>query len=347
MKKLVSLILILIFATEGLMGCATENCSIGQGFLNVKQNQYQATYFDLFDTVTTVIGYSETKEEFQEASDVIYEQLKKYHQLFDIYHEYEGNNLKTINDQAGMAPVKVDTEIIELLVDCREYYELTDGAVNVAMGSVLTLWHEARSMASDEPEKAELPKEEALQEAAKHISFDNVMIDEAASTVYITDKGQSLDVGAIAKGWAVERVCENAPTGYLISVGGNVRATGPKPDGSSWNIGIQDPEDSNSYIEKVSIAHGSVVTSGDYQRYMEVAGKKYHHLIDPETCYPAETWRSVTIICEDSGLADALSTALFVLSGEKGEAILKKCNAQAMWIETDGNISYSDGFNNS
>lgn len=342
MKKLVFLILIFIFTIVVLMGCAMENSSMEQGLLKRKQSQYQTTYFDLFDTATTIIGYSESQEEFQEVSDAIYEQLKKYHRLFDIYYEYEENNIKTINDQAGIAPVKVEPEIIELLIDCREYYKLTDGAVNVAMGSVLSLWHDARSAALEQPEKAEIPKKEALTEAAKHISFDNVIIDEAASTVYITDKEQRLDVGAIAKGWAVEKVCENAPAGFLVSVGGNVRATGPKPDGSSWTIGIQDPEDSNSYIEKVSITQGSVVTSGDYQRYYEVDGKKYHHLIDPKTLYPAEKWRSVTVFCEDSGLADALSTALFVLSKEEGEKILKQCGAQAMWIAKDGKISNSD-----
>lgn len=332
MKRKVALLLTLTMCVNIFTGCTLQ-----------KQTQYQATYFDLFDTVTTVIGFAETQEEFTIVCDAIYEQLRSYHKLFDIYYEYEENNIKTINDQAGIAPVKVDRKIIELLLDCKKYYELTDGAVNVAMGSVLSLWHEARNVALAEPEKAEVPSEEVLQDAAMHIDFESVIIDEEASTVYLTDQQQSLDVGAVAKGWAVERVCKEVPEGFLISVGGNVRGTGSKPDGDSWTIGIQDPEDSNSYIEKVSIAQESVVTSGDYQRYYEAEGKKYHHLIDPKTCYPADKWKSVTIICEDSGLADALSTALFVLSKEEGEKILEESNAKAIWIGIDGKITYSDG----
>ena len=341
MKKLVSVILIIVFFMEILAGCSGKN--EGSGIFKKKEKQYQIMYFDLFDTVTTVIGYAGTEEEFKVISESIYEQLKRYHKLFDIYQEYEENNLKTINRQAGISPVTVDREITELLLDCKKYYELTDGAVNAAMGSVLSLWHEARSVALEDPDKAVLPTEKDLQEAAGCISFDTVMIEEETSTIYLTDKDQSLDVGAIAKGWAVERVCENVPAGFLISVGGNVCATGPKPDGSLWSIGIQNPENSNEYITKLSIAQGSVVTSGDYQRYYEIKGKKYHHLIDPKTYCPADKWRSVTIICEDSGVADALSTALFVISKEEGEKLLKQCNAEAMWIGTDGKIIYSDG----
>lgn len=343
MKKLVSILLIFIFAVEVLTGCSGKNGSMGQGFGERKYKQYQTTYFDLFDTVTTIMGYAETEEEFQNITEKLYGELKNYHQLFDIYHEYEEKNLKTINDHAGITPVKVDEEIIHLLLDCKKYYEMTDGAVNVAMGSVLSLWHEARSEALENPEKARIPSEAQLQEASKHISFESIIIDEENFTVYLTDEHQSLDVGAIAKGWAVERASEHAPEGFLISVGGNVRVTGPKPEGDgSWTIGIQEPENVSEYIEALRIEGGSVVTSGDYQRYYEVDGKMYHHLIDPATCYPAEKWKSVTIICEDSGLADALSTALFVLSKEEGEKILKLCNAEAVWIGTDGNISYSE-----
>ncbi len=345
-KRMVSGILLFLFIIEFMAGCAMENESLGEGLLKRKQNQYQITYFDLFDTVTTVIGYTQTQEEFTKTSDAIYQQLKSYHRLFDIYHEYEANNIKTINDQAGIAPVEVEREIMELLLDCKKYYELTDGAVNVAMGSVLSLWHEARNTALAEPQKARIPSEEALKEAAQYTGFENVIIDEEKSTVYLTDKNQSLDVGAIAKGWAVERVCKNIQGAFLVSVGGNVRATGTKPDGSMWTIGIQDPKDSKTYIEKLNITRESVVTSGDYQRFFEADGKKYHHLIDPETYYPANRWKSVTVICEDSGMADALSTALFVLPKEEGEKILNRCDAKAIWIGRDGEIIYSDRLKN-
>lgn len=311
------------------------------------KKQYTATFLTLFDTVTTIVGYAQTEEEFQETTKKIHEELEVYHQLFDIYNDYEGvNNIKTINDQAGIAPVEVDERLMDFLLDCREYYELTGGRVNVAMGSVLYLWHEERDAGIYDPERAKLPDEEALKEAAKHCSFDTIVLDEEASTVFIQDEDQRLDVGAIAKGWATERVCENAPSGLLVSVGGNVSATGPKPEKNTpWVVGIQSPEGAaDEYLHTIYVEQESVVTSGDYQRYYVVDGEEYHHIIDPDTLYPAEKWKAVSVVCEDSGLADALSTALFLLSQEEGQKLLDECNACAVWVSLDDELYYSTGF---
>ena len=307
--------------------------------------QYNTTYLNLFDTVTTVIGTGENEEQFLQNAKKIYNQLLVYHQLFDIYNDYaEINNLKTVNDQAGIAPVVVDGVIIKLLLDCREYYELTGGKVNAAMGSVLRLWHEARTQGLENPENAKLPDKEALAQAAQHINFDNIIIDQAASTVYISDPEMSLDVGAIAKGWAVQRVAETAPSGMLISVGGNVCATGPKDDGSSWTVGVQDPDNAGEYLRKLHIMQGAVVTSGDYQRTYEVDGKQYHHIIDPATGMPSGYWHSVTVVCADSGLADALSTAMFLLPLEEGKALAEECGANALWLDAGGKQYTTENF---
>ncbi len=329
-KRIVSLILLVAVL---LCGCAIS----GQ----TENKQYNATFLTLFDTVTTIVGRAESEEAFQQTAQEIHDALLRYHQLFDIYNDYEGiNNLKTINDNAGIAPVQVDPVIIELLLDCRTYDELTDGKVNVAMGSVLRLWHNAREAA--EPA---LPAPELLQDAAMHCSWDTVIIDEDAGTVYLSDQAQLLDVGAVAKGWAAQRVAESAPEGLLISVGGNVCATGPKTeDGTAWVVGINDPDGGSTYLHTLNVTGGAVVTSGDYQRYYVVDGEVYHHIIDPDTLMPSAYWRSVTVICPDSGLADVLSTALFVLPQAEGQALLDEVGAEAMWVDRDGNFHYSPGF---
>lgn len=334
MKKLLALFLSLLI----LAGCGAEK--------EPEQTQFNATFLSLFDTVTTVVGKAATQEEFMEKAQAIHDDLLVYHQLFDIYNEYEGiNNLKTVNDQAGIAPVEVDGKIIALLKDCEHYYDLTDGRVNAALGSVLHLWHEARNDGLNDPAHAYLPEQKKLEEAGLHTSLDAVVIDEAASTVYISDPDVRLDVGAIAKGWSAQQVCENAPTGLLISVGGNVCATGPKdPSGTPWVVGVQNPDGGENYLHTIYVTGGSVVTSGDYQRAFLVDGKIYHHIIDPDTLYPSEYWRSVTVVCADSGMADALSTALFLLPLEEGMAMAKECGAEAMWVEDGGNIYYSEGF---
>ena len=319
-----------------------SGCSLSQPRLA----KYSATFLTLFDTVTTVVGFAESEEAFTAQAQQIHDALLEYHQLFDIYNTYEGlNNLKTLNDAAGKAPVTVDGRIIALLKDCKTYYSLTGGTVNAAMGSVLALWHEARSDGIDDPMNAYLPDAQALLDAGEHRDMDAIVIDEAASTVYLSDPDMGLDVGAIAKGWALERVCENAPEGLLISVGGNIRATGPKDSkGTPWVVGVQDPDDNSKNLRTLNVTGGSVVTSGDYQRRYWVGETSYHHIIDPDTLYPGTLWRSVTIVCPDSGLADALSTALFLLPLEEGMALLSSCGAEAMWVGRDGACHYSSGF---
>ena len=335
MKRLICAVLLFSLL---LTGCTAQQAH--------EKKQYNATFLTLFDTVTTIVGRAESEETFKATAQAVHDELLEYHQLFDIYNDYDGlNNLKTVNDNAGIAPVTVDSRIIALLLDCKDYYELTGGRVNVAMGSVLSLWHEARNDGLDDPANAYLPDWDALEAASAHTDISAVIIDEAASTVYISDPEVQLDVGAVAKGWSVQRVCENAPEGLLISVGGNVCATGPKDDsGTPWVVGIQNPDGGDTYLHTLYVSGGAVVTSGDYQRCYAVDGKIYHHIIDPDTLYPSEYWRSVTIVCADSGLADALSTALFLLPQEEGQQLLDLCGAEAMWVDAEGNMFYSPGF---
>ena len=307
--------------------------------------QYSATFLTVFDTVTTIVGRDASEEAFTEKAQAFHDDLLRYHQFFDIYNEYEGlNNLKTVNDHPGEA-VAVDKAVIDLLLDCKNYYELTNGRVNAALGSVLRLWHEAREDGLNDIANAYLPDSDALAEAARHTSWDSVVIDEENRTVTITDPHLRLDVGAIAKGWSVQRAAENAPEGLLVSVGGNVCATGPKdPSGTPWVVGVQDPDGGDNYLHTLYLTKGSMVTSGDYQRAYLVDGEIYHHIIDPDTLYPGNKWRAVTVVCPDSGLADALSTALFLLPRDAGQALLDQCGSTAMWVDAEGNMYYSDGF---
>lgn len=332
MKRVFSLVLALAL----LCGC--------QGAPE-EPKQYSATFLTVFDTVTTVVGRDTSEEAFTQKAQAVHDALLVYHQLFDIYNEYEGlNNLKTINDHPGEA-VTVDRAVIDLLLDCKRYHALTDGRVNAAMGSVLALWHEAREDGLNDFANAFLPDGDALAEAAKHTSWDSVVIDAENSTVTITDPALRLDVGAIAKGWSVQRVAETAPEGLLISVGGNVCATGPKDEsGTPWVVGVQDPDGGENYLHTLYLTKGSMVTSGDYQRAYMVDGEMYHHIIDPDTLYPGKLWRAVTVVCPDSGLADALSTALFLLPIEEGQRLLDECESVAMWVDADGEIYYSTGF---
>jgi thiamine biosynthesis lipoprotein len=316
-------------------------------------NKYQSEFLMLFDTVTRIVGYSESKEEFKEYSQIIHDDLKEYHQLYDIYNDYEGvNNIKTINDNAGIKPVKVDKRIIELLKFSKELYEKTNGKTNIAFGSVLKIWHKYRNEGIEDPENASLPTDEELKIANEHTNIEDMIIDEENSTVFLKDPLMSLDVGAIAKGYATEQASKMArDSGMhsgLLSVGGNVRAINNNATTNEpWNVGIQNPdrEAEKSVIEVVKLDNSSLVTSGDYERYYTVDGEKYNHIIDPDTMYPSKYFTAVSIISKNSGVSDALSTAIFCMPFEEGlEFINSMPETEAMWIFSDKTIKYSDNF---
>ena len=308
--------------------------------------------FEYFDTVTTIKGYAESEEAFDEIANGMLDELKEYHRLFTIYLSYEGlNNLRTVNQLTGgeHLTVTVDRRIIDLLLYAKEMYRLTGGKMNVAMGSVLSIWHDYRTEGIDDPENAELPPPERLRAAAEHTDIDAIVIDEEASTVTLTDPKMKLDVGAIAKGYAVEMVARSLEargvTGYIINVGGNVRTVGTKPDGSKWKVGIEDPLGGDDYISLVSLSGESLVTSGVYQRYYIVDGKKYHHIIDPETLMPAEGYASVSVLTADSALGDALSTALMCMTVDEGTALVESLDGvEAQWVFPDGTRRASSGW---
>ncbi|HNW85702.1 MAG TPA: FAD:protein FMN transferase [Candidatus Limiplasma sp.] len=323
----------------------------GQGALG-ETARYKASFFDVFDTYSEIIVYAQSETEAQTILDKAHAELLTCHQLFDIYNLYDGmNNLKTVNDNAGVAPVKVDQRLIDLIAYAKQMEVETNGRMNIAMGSVLSIWHTYREAGINDPAVAALPPMADLQAAAEHTDIHNIIVDTAASTLYLSDPAMSLDVGAIAKGFSVERVAQEliagGVTSALLSIGGNVRSIGMRGDGTSWRVNVQNPDlnAAEQSLTTLDLKDLSLVTSGSYQRYYTVNGKQYHHIIDPDTLMPAEFVWAVSVVTQDSGLADALSTALFNLSIEDGKTLLQNYpNTEALWVTLDGQIVRSDGF---
>ncbi|MCQ2426944.1 MAG: FAD:protein FMN transferase [Clostridia bacterium] len=309
------------------------------------------TYFQYFDTVSYIYSYKyDTKTEFESNCAIAEDVLSYYHKLFDIYYEYEGvTNLCTINKNAGKEALTVDRELIVFLEYCKELYELTGGKMNPMLGSVLRIWHDARTLATENPSQAALPALSVLEEADRHTDFGLLEIDESKCTVRISDPAASIDVGAVAKGYAVEMAAraleEKGITSYVFNVGGNIRIIGTKPDGDGWVTGIKDPKNPDySYSMYLKISDTACVTSGVYERFFTVNGNRYHHIIDPDTLMPADYFDSVTILTEHSGLADALSTALFCMSYADGKALIEAIpGVEAVWIFGDGSTEKSSG----
>lgn len=340
-----------------------SGCGAGGG---QRLKRYSAQYFDLFDTVTVFTAYTADEEEFNRYAEEMHEEMAAYHRLYDIYHDYEGvNNLKTINDNAGLTPVKADGRILGLLEEAADLCAQTGGAVNIAMGSVLSIWHDYREAALADPAQAKVPPMELLKEAAAHTDIADLKIDREASTVYLADSEMRLDAGAVAKGYATEMVSRKLQadglTCFMLNMGGNVRTVGRKPEsagaglfrfgtadsGEPWSVGIQNPDTDGgeAYLHTVEIADCSLVTSGTYQRYYEADGVRYHHIIHPDLLMPWDRYASVTILCEDSGLADGLSTAVFNMEIDDGLKLIESLNGvEALWICPDGTEQRSSGF---
>lgn len=307
------------------------------------KTRYYTAFYDVFDTYSEVTVYARSKKQADNAIKKLHTELLRLNQLYDIYNNYDGiNNLKTVNDNAGKQPVVVDKDIMELLELSVKAYNETNGAVNPAMGSVLSLWHNARETAIENPQKARIPTLNELKKAGEHMDINCLVIDKEKGTVYISDSEASVDVGAIAKGYAADKAVESLKASgienALINLGGNVVAVGTMPDGKEWGIGIRNPDEQGDSVAKISTSDGSVVTSGDYQRCFEVNGKIYNHIIDKNTLMPSERYRSVTIYAKNSVQADILSTALFVLPEKEGDEIAEKYGAKVCRIYPNGDI---------
>lgn len=348
MKRIIASATGLLVLLALLTGCAPPP----------KPQKYSGEFLNTFDTSVTVMAYASSQDEFDGIYHTVSDTFERLNRLFDIYHDYDGvNNLKTVNDNAGKSPVVVDADIIELLKLSKEWYKKTDGVVNVAMGSVLSLWHDYREAGGYDPSAAELPPMEQLQQAALHTDIDQVVIDEPSSTVYLADSEMRLDVGAVAKGYATEAAAglliEKGCDSVLISAGGNIRAVGTPKDGvrSKWGVGIKDPDsplagstDESNLLDVAFVTNLSVVSSGVYERYYTVDGVNYHHLIDPKTLMPSNDYKAVTVVLENSAQADLLSTALFLMPPAQSLAFAESLEGvEALWVMPDNEIVATSG----
>ena len=321
-----------------------------------EMNKYSTLYWDTFDTVIQLIGYAESEEVSSKQAEQMHQMYLYMHKLFDTYNSYEDEGIVsvyTLNQKAAKEPVQVDPILYGLLTFCKSNYALSQQQTNVAMGAMLSIWHDYRDAGLNDPMHAELPPMDALEAAMPHTNMDDLILDPEHMTVSFADPDMKLDVGAVAKGYATEIIGKMLLSGdmpsFIISAGGNVRVGNPPEDGRpAWGVGIQDPDGAvlgmSDIVETLFIANSSVVTSGDYQRFYTVDGKNYHHLIDPDTLMPADHFRSVSIITQDSGWADMLSTAAYLMPYEQSRAFIESLDGvEAMWLFPDGSKEMTDG----
>ena len=297
------------------------------------------TYTDtLFDTVISVQIFDSVDEDVLKGCEKL---CKKYDSMFS--NKIEDSEISRINS-AGGNPVEVSKETIKLIKKGIYYSEMSDGAFDITIAPVSSLW-------DFKAETPSVPSPEAIAEAVSHVNYENIIIRD--NTVKLADPHAGIDLGAIAKGYIADRIKdyleEEGVRHAMINLGGNVLAMGSKLDGSDYNIGIQKPfDETGEPITSVKISDKSVVTSGIYQRYFKADGKIYHHILDPNTGYPCENnLYSVTILTDSSLTADALSTTCFLLGYDRGMKLINQLdNVDAVFITNDNQIHYSKNFQN-
>ncbi len=344
--KIISFVLMLSLI---LTGCAQESDDTSHISSEIRDKQ-SVVIFDVFDTIISLVSYQD-EADFDAMHDYVESEYIRYNQLYDIYNNYDGiNNIKTINDNAGIASVKVDAEIIELLEFSKEWYYKTDGKFDISMGTLLDVWSDVREEATVYG-NAVIPTYEELEPLASAANIEAIVVDKENSTVFITTSEVQINVGAVAKGFATEKIAtslESTYDNFAISAGGNVRIYGQPFDGerSRWGAGIQNPLVDDNFISvggniDLAFLNGrmSLVCSGGYQRYFVKDGVRYHHLIDLETLYPGNNYAGVAVFYEDSGVSDVLSTAIFFMEPVDAIKFIETIDgAAAQLIALDGTI---------
>lgn len=337
------LLLTLILITALLGGCSGSG-SAANGATDAKAPQPSAvqpkseTYF-IFDTVVTVRIYDDraTEHNFKDL-DALLKEIDSCISRTD-----SGSEISKVNASSGIAPVKVSTETFNLVAKALDYAKRTDGQFDPAIGNLVSLWNIGH-------EGAHVPPEEEIAAAKRLTDYRKIEMHEAAQEIYLQEKGMSIDLGSIGKGYAADRIYDYlAEQGFhsaIIDLGGNVYAMGAKPNGNEWNIGIQDPDkERGNPIGTIQVNDKTIVTSGIYERFFIENGKLYQHILDPTTGYPVDNGiSSVTIVTDRSTDADALSTTLFVLGIDKGLKFVENTpNTEALFITKDKKLYATSG----
>lgn len=291
-------------------------------------------------TIVSITVFSDSKKKAKDSIDEAFKELDRIGNLLNFYSE--SSEIAKINKNAGIMPVKVSPETIEVIKKALFVSDSTEGSFDITIGPVVKLW-DFKSM--------KLPSDKIIKERLKSIGYKNIIVNENNNTVFIKKKGVQIDLGGIVKGYSADKVVEllknrGIDTG-LVAIGGDIKTFGLRPDKKPWTIGIQNPRQKSTDDEIIamikSLSEIAISTSGDYEKYFILDGIRYHHLLDPRTGYPSYSSRSVTVISKESALSDAFATGIFILGPERGLKILEKMGFEGVIIDKDGKIFVSKG----
>ena len=308
-------------------------------------SRFTVSFWGPFDAMTTITAYAISQQHFDFLTDMAITRFTELSNYYDRFSE-SGRivNIAVLNHMAGHGAMPIANEVFDLLAFAQNGAQRTENLVLPTFGTVTELWR--KQIKRSQNGLGTPPESAALKKAAQWVSPTLMRLDKTNSTVTLLSPDVQLDLGAVAKGFATELVGRELIAAGLsrlaISSGGNIRVFSPPVGKRSWNIGVQNPDSAimsdDDAVVTLSSAYFSVATSGDYQRFFWYNNKRYHHLIEPSTLYPAQYYRSVTVACQNAGEADLFSSALFLADWGKSTAIAEKEQIAALWIFLDGTV---------
>jgi thiamine biosynthesis lipoprotein len=330
MKKNIFLIL-LITIIAILSGCASNK---GKNTV-IKEEIYA------LGTVIQIQIYDADEEKAKKAIEESEKRVQEIENKMTV--NKEKSEVILINENSGINSVQVSPDTFYVIQKAKKYSDLSGGAFDLTVEPIVKLWGIGT-------ENARVPKQEEIDALLGLVDYNDVVLDESTNQVKLNREGQAIDLGAIAKGYAGDEVKkilkEHGIKTAFVNLGGNVVTLGSKLDGSPWRIGVQNPLDERGkHIAVIEVVDETLVTSGNYERYFIEDGKRYHHIIDPKTGYPAEAGIiSSTIVTNSSIDADALSTSVYVLGLEKGMELIESLeNVEAVIVTEDKKIYVTSG----
>lgn len=323
--KIVIIVCISMASVVALTGCNSSNPAAAQS----------GSYY-IFDTIVTVKVYSDdvTAQQYEAIGTL----LERIDQAMN--RQKKGSEVDQVNKQAGLRAVSVSPETFMVVQKALEYAVVSEGRFDPTIGPVVDLW----GIGTDH---AQLPANATLTQKLQLVNYNNVIMNEAEQSIMLTQPGMSIDLGAIAKGYAADQIAvylrSEGFESAMIDLGGNILAMGTKPKQDFWTIGIQNPASTRGEtIGTLRVANKTVVSSGVYERFFLQDGVRYHHILNPFTGYPvSNNLLGVTIVTEHSIDADALSTTVFSMGLDKGLSFVEKLTGVEALFITDENIVYT------
>jgi len=293
----------------------------------------------LMGTTVETTARSEDINLCKEALVASYEEMERIENLLSC--EKDSSEISAINRASGLHPVKVSSETLEMVKRAKNYCEKYNGVFDIAIGPLTDLW------GFSEDKEIVLPEERVIKKLTKLVNYNDIVIDEKDTTVFLKKKGMSLDLGGIAKGYAIDRgsavLKQLGIKDFILNAGGDIYVSGRKDKADLWEIGIKHPRNTNELIAMFQLKDYAVATSGDYERFKIINGARYHHILDPATGYPGRLSESSTILAPTAEEADAAATYVFLLGWEKALSD-KKINYPLLIVSSDGSIHYNQVF---